>query len=149
MFVDDVRISGMASSVEDFEAGALTSDFTTGGTWPWGIDTVAASGTYGVRSAAIIHSQSSWLRYTVTNDRSAQLGYAARTQTETNDALVVSVDGIEVNRISGDQAWWYWVHPLSPGTHTIEWRFQRDASGSALANAVWIDDVFVVLDECP
>lgn len=149
VFVDDVRISGLPSSVEDFESGALSGAFTTGGALPWRVVAAAASGTYGVRSGAITHSQSSWLRYSVTNDRNGQIGYAARTQSETNDELSVSIDGVEVSRISGNLPWFYWGHPLPAGTHTIEWRFTRDAAGSALANAVWIDDVFVVPDDCP
>jgi hypothetical protein len=64
----------------------------------------------------------------------------------TYDFLSFSVDGQEVKRWSGNVGWTQYSHTLSPGSHSLEWAYVKDGSGSSGSDAAWIDNVYICCD---
>ena len=56
---------------------------------------------------------------------------------------VTFVDGTMRDQWSGTTGWTMVSYPLTAGSHTIEWRYVKDASVSSGSDAVWVDDVSV------
>ena len=63
----------------------------------------------------------------------------------TYDILKFSVNGQEVQRWSGTSMtqWGTFSHTLSPGSHSLEWAYVKDGSGSSGSDAAWIDAVYL------
>ena len=60
-----------------------------------------------------------------------------------SDVLRFLLDGSEQLVDSGDTGWIEARFPFDAGEHTLEWRYEKDASGSAGLDAAWIDDIAV------
>ena len=60
-----------------------------------------------------------------------------------SDVLRFLIDGSEQLVDSGDTGWVEARFPIDAGEHTLEWRYEKDASGSAGLDAAWIDDIVV------
>lgn len=83
-----------------------------------------------------------------TVSRPARVFFWYATSTEVNyDWLEIFVDGVRQARWSGTRDWTQGAAYIGAGTHTLEFRYTRDASGGAGGvgtDQVWIDDVSVV-----
>ena len=75
-----------------------------------------------------------------------------------NDCLRFFIDGLEQNiggncasglGASGEAAWTTLSFNISVGSHTLVWSYEKDASGSAGADAAWIDNVVLPLGGAP
>jgi hypothetical protein len=135
------------SFTDDFESGDLRhiAWITNGpsvGTKPWFVQTnVVSAGQFAARSGIISDSQSSSLLFTG-NFRADNGSFDCRVSSELNfDTFKFLVDGIQQQQWSGDVPWANFVFPLSAGTHTLEWRYAKDASGSFGLDAAFIDNV--------
>lgn len=132
----------------DFETG-LPDGWSVGGTSGWVIDTSRAhGGTRSARSGAIGDRGTSSMSATFTVSRPVRVFFWYATSTEVNyDWLEIFVDGVRQARWSGTHDWTQGAAFMGAGTHTLEFRYTRDASGGAGGagtDQVWIDDVSVV-----
>ncbi|MBX3250311.1 MAG: hypothetical protein KF901_24245 [Myxococcales bacterium] len=129
--------------VEDFEAGAFGAGWTAGGAVPFFVTSgERRSGSYAAQSGAIGHSQTSSLSTSVTLQTPAELSFWTRTSTEgCCDHLRVLVGGVQRGQWSGETAWTERRVALTPGTHTIEWRYVKDVSVNGGLDTVWVDDI--------
>ena len=102
---------------------------------------VVAAGQFAARSGFITGNQTSSLLFTGTfRDGSGSFDY--RVSSELNfDTLKFLVDGVQRQQWSGDVPWANFTLPLTAGTHTLEWRYSKDASGSSGLDAAFIDNV--------
>jgi cysteine-rich repeat protein len=125
----------------DFEDAGLPTGFTGGGSRPWTTTTAQAfDGAQSLRSGAIGASQTSTLTTTVTVARAATVRFQVRISTESCcDFARFLVDGVERYSRAGTLAWTEVRADLTPGTHTLEWRYQKDGSISSGEDAVYID----------
>lgn len=57
------------------------------------------------------------------------------------DKLDVYVDEIKTLSIQNQAEWVTFTISLSTGEHCIEWRFQKDSSGTVGNDAAWIDKI--------
>ena len=57
------------------------------------------------------------------------------------DYLIFYIDGIEQARWSGDMDWSRESYPVTAGTHTFKWTYEKDGSVSSLEDCAWIDEV--------
>src|SRR5581483_4575088 len=116
--------------------------WASGGNAHWLIEsTNVASGRYAARSAAIGDNQSSSLLLT-TNFVGSTGSFDFRVSSELNfDFLKFFIDGILVQQWSGQVGWATYSFPLTTGTHTLEWRYAKDPSGSAGLDAAFVDNV--------
>ncbi|MBN2450695.1 MAG: cadherin-like domain-containing protein, partial [Lentisphaeria bacterium] len=114
---------------------------TTGGEADWfGQTGHSSDGVDAARSGPIGDGQGSWL--SVTLDGPGTIGFQWRTSSQApGDALVFQVDGAEAARISGETGWAPVQERLRPGTHTLTWRYAKDASGVAGLDCGLVDRV--------
>jgi len=58
------------------------------------------------------------------------------------DKLRFFLDGIEKGSWSGTGPYWQlFSTPVAPGTHTLQWSYEKDGSAAFGADAAWIDAV--------
>ena len=125
---------------------ALDNDglsFTTGGNAEWlGVfDASAVNGSV-ARSGAISHSQSTWLRTTVSGK--GTLAYRCKTSCESSfDRLTLYIDGRQYGTASGNGSGFntFSYSVTNSGTHTVTWTYSKDSSVSQGDDCVWIDSV--------
>lgn len=118
--------------VADFRG--LTSgglQFTHGGDAIWTMQSeVARSGqSEAVWSGVMGDSNASWFETTIQGP--GALSYWRSVSSESNyDFLVVTVGGIEVERVSGEVAWGHVAIEVPSGNQKIRWTYQKDSSVS-------------------
>lgn len=128
---------------DGFESGSFAGlGWTTGGNLPWIIQsTNKASGSFAARSGAIGASQTSSLL--LTRSFRAGLGsFGLRVSSEaTWDVFSFYLDGVLQQQWSGEQGWTSFGFPITAGTHTLEWRYAKDANNNGGLDAAFIDNV--------
>ncbi|HET7625968.1 MAG TPA: M36 family metallopeptidase [Verrucomicrobiae bacterium] len=127
---------------DGFESGNLQHIAWTSSGTPWTVQTnVVFVGQYAAKSGAILDGQTSSLIYTG-KFRDGNGAFDYRVSSEANfDFLKFFVDGTLRNQWSGEAGWANFSFPISAGTHTLEWRYVKDAVGKAGLDAAFIDDV--------
>jgi hypothetical protein len=141
----------LADYTDNFESGNLSQlAWATSGNAPWsvpaiGAPTNVASGTYAARSGVISHNQSSSLSITA-NFTTGNGSFAYKVSSEAGwDNLKFFIDGVQNQQWSGEQGWARYAFPITAGSHTLEWRYVKDAAGSAGQDAAFVDNVFLPL----
>ena len=136
------RVSTYASSTLPQALDAPQFTWSTTGSPAWaGQTAVTQDGVDALRSGAIGNSAEHQLP--------ARLSWASRSckfwwrsDSDAGDFLRVTVDGVEpFAGISGNTNWAKKTISLTSGPHTVRWTFSRDATGSAGANAAYVDVV--------
>jgi hypothetical protein len=57
------------------------------------------------------------------------------------DYLKFYIDGAEKDRWSGEQDWLQVSFPVTAGTRTFEWIYEKDVMMSEGSDTVWLDDI--------
>jgi hypothetical protein len=66
---------------------------------------------------------------------------------EDADDLTFYIDGIKQQNYSGEVDWTRSLDfPVTAGSHSFEWKFQKDASDSVGADSAWLDDIIFPMD---
>ena len=111
-------------------------------TIPWFIDAATYTSAPGAaRSGHISDSGRTSLKTTVQGK--GTLTFKWKVSSESNyDKLHFIVDGSEVTNISGERNWADYTRTFTTdGSHTIEWKYDKDGSVSNGSDCGWIDDV--------
>ena len=120
----------------DAICAARNLTFFSEGESPWFVDGdgAARSGTIGDDGATTLAT---------TVQGKGTLSFRWRTSSEGEyDWLRLRIDGNEVSRISGRREWADFSHTIATdGSHTVEWRYDKDGSVSDGEDCGWIDDV--------
>jgi len=136
--------------VEDWETGDFTKfSWIAGGNQPWTITNVAPfEGTYSAKSGTINNSQTSQLilNFNVPADDTVSFYYKTSSEAS-KDKLRFYIDIIEKGQFSGITGWQQAKFPITAGSHTLKWIYNKDASGSAGSDCAWVD--FIVLPSAP
>ena len=147
VWIDDVTVVPAPPAL-GFEDSMLPPGFTTSATAGWFVDSSRAhTGTRSLASGDIADSQSTNLSRTVTLAAAAEVSFWYFTSSEGSlfgtpyDSLQFLVDGALRGEWGGEVAWTRASAAVPAGTHTLEWRYQKDGSVSSGADRVWIDDV--------
>ena len=129
---------------ESFENPGLPAGWvaSSGNFANWSLaNTSANTGSRSLRSGTITDSQQSGIKYT-NLFAAGTLSFSARVDAESCcDKLKVYVDGALSLAIPANSAWTQYQINLTSSQHTVEWRYEKDASGAAGADAAWIDDI--------
>jgi hypothetical protein len=143
VWIDDVVLGPPSDPSTGFETVGLPGGYTSSGTALWTtVTTMPRSGSRCAESGNISDSETSSMTRTVTLASDQTLTFWIRTSTESGfDYLRTFVDGTMRDQWSGTTAWTLVSYPLTAGSHTIEWRYVKDASVSSGSDAVWVDDV--------
>jgi hypothetical protein len=115
--------------------------WSTTGSPAWSGETnVTQDGADALRSGAIGNNGTTSFQTTVVGV--TKLKFWWKSSSEAGDFLRVTVDGVEpFAGISGNHDWEKKTISLTNGPHTVRWTFSRDGSGSAGANAAYVDQV--------
>lgn len=131
----------------DFPVGWTQPD---GSEAPWEIDTAFAyEGRYSLRSGDISNNGNSDISFTATFE-AGNVSFARKVSSESNyDHLEFYIDGFLKSRWSGEVSWSVVSFPIAEGTHTLLWRYKKDAIVSSGSDASWIDRVMMPLKAQP
>jgi len=110
---------------------------------PWLIDnTNSFSGNSSFKSATILGGNSSELSIQITTSLNDSIRFNYKVSSELGwDALIVYLDGIELDSWSGEIDWSYASFPVSAGAHELKWVYSKDYVVSAGLDAAWIDNI--------
>lgn len=130
-----------------FTDGFETGDFgqvawTTSGNVPWIVTNQSASaGTWAARSGAMTDNQVSSLILS-TNFQAGNVSFDYRVSSEPlYDYLKFSLDGVEVQRWSGEAGWATFALPVTAGAHTLRWDYVKDSTLRDGLDAAFLDNV--------
>jgi hypothetical protein len=149
-------VSGNVNLTANFVPNAPTDGFESGGfqalSWkqagnlPWQVQSsVVASGNSSARSGAITNNQYSSLSIT-TNFGPGQGSFSYRVSSEANWAtLSFYLDGVQLQKWSGEVPWATYAFPVTTGTHTLEWRYSKSIADVVGLDAAFIDNVSLPL----
>ncbi|MHC4661940.1 MAG: C1 family peptidase, partial [Planctomycetota bacterium] len=132
-----------ATYFEDFESGTL-GDWTTGGDNQWFIESPGYDGsTYCARSGNVANDESAYIERTVSiGDGGATLTFRWKVSSEEYyDFLWFDVDGVTQAYIAGERGWEEVTYALAQGTHTLRWRYVKDAFVTNGFDSGWIDNI--------
>lgn len=139
-----IRYSSSLTFVTDsFETGL--GDWLTGGdngASAWIVDTSTYSaGIQSVKSVSnSANSGNSWIKRRVEGPFTLTFDWKVDSEPG-SDYLKFLVDGTEVWSINGDVDWQSKSYSVASGSHTIEWRYTKDAFASQGLDTGWIDNV--------
>lgn len=132
--------------METFE----THDFnmfpwTMGGNKPWAISSAGAySGLYCSRSGNISHNQQSVMEITLLVSDEGYISFARKVNCEQEfDFLRFAMDGVELERWSGNLPWTVVSFPVTPGYHTFTWSYEKDEFVTEGQDRAWIDEILL------
>ena len=124
------------------EAMDTALSFTTGGSADW----LSQTATYyhdgdAAQSGDISHGQESWMQTTVSGKGTVKFYWKVSSE-EDFDFLEFYIDGSLQEQISGSVDWEQKTYPISTsGSHTLEWQYMKDPSGSSGSDCGWVDKV--------
>ena len=139
---------------DDFESGAIGSPpWVLSGSANWSVVSDALGSQYGtkyVTSGTISDAQTSAMQITGNFAHGGLVAFFAAVGSEGGfDWLYWSVDGSIIDGLSGNiegqpTPWFSYSFPIPPGTHTISWRYTKDAQVSESADRAWLDGILIM-----
>ena len=134
-------VPSVADSVDNF-----TQSFTRAGSGDWmGQTAVAQVGGDALRSAAIGHNENCSFYTQVTGPLNLSFWWRTDCETASDYLVLEDYDGFatveRAGRISGNTNWTPVNLSLPSGTRIIRWRYVKNGSVSAGADAAWVDGI--------
>ena len=130
--------------LEDFETNNFNKfSWNMGGNQPWIISTNSPfEGNYCATNDNINDSESSELilSITVMIDDSVTFWYRMSSEQDW-DYLRYSEDGNELGAWSGITSWLYAGFPITSGSHTLKWGYDKDSDFSSGTDQAWLDNI--------
>lgn len=119
-------------------------------TQPWQVQSfTASSGRYALRSGVIGDGQESSLSLMV-DSRGGTAAFDLRVSCEANwDFAEFYVDGLRVERWTGEVPWQTYLFTLAPGPHTLTWRYVKDNNFAGGLDAMFLDNLYLPVAELP
>ncbi|MEO6759987.1 MAG: C25 family peptidase C-terminal domain-containing protein, partial [Saprospiraceae bacterium] len=130
--------------LETFESHNYASyPWVQSGNKPWIISSPTAyTGTYSSRSGGILNNQKSIMQLSLNIIADGTIGFARKVSCETDyDFLYFRIDGVEVEKWSGELPWAEVTYPVTAGIHAFSWSYEKDAIGAQGSDHAWVDDV--------
>ncbi len=119
-------------------------------TQPWQLQSFTASGgRFALRSGTIGDGQESALSLTV-ESRGGAAAFDLRVSCEANwDFAEFYVDGLRLERWTGEVPWQTYLFNLAPGTHTLTWRYVKDNNFAGGLDAMFLDNLYLPVTGAP
>ena len=135
----------VGSSMETFETGDFSAfDWQNTGTNRWIItSSLPYAGAYCARSKQNLgNEQSSEMQITLNAYSDGVVSYYRKVSSESNyDFFYFFIDGEEKEKKSGTVSWGLSSFPVSAGTHTYKFVYEKDFSSASGSDCAWIDNV--------
>lgn len=128
--------------IEDWETGNMEQfDWETGGDNDWTISTQNPyEGTYCVKSGPIADQSSTHLSITIDVLANGEIGFFKKVSSESSyDFLMFYIDNSLMDQWSGDVSWSESTYPVTAGTHTFMWVYEKDYAVSGGSDCAWLD----------
>ncbi len=132
--------------IEDWETGTFDQfEWETGGNANWTISTENPyEGTYCVKSGSIDDQQTTFLSITFDVLADGEVGFYKKVSSEGSyDFLRFYIDNSEMGQWSGEVDWSEVSYPVTSGTHTFKWEYEKDWSVSNGSDCAWLDFIFL------
>ena len=131
-------------AVETFESGDFTYvKWENAGDQHWFVtDDEAHNGIHSARSGEIGNGETSTLLVYADIYTDGEINFWLKTSTEyRKDMLAFFMDGIMLDWWSGETDWTYASYNFEAGSHVFKWVYDKNLSGQAGQDCVWIDDI--------
>jgi len=146
---EDVLSISLGLIAEDWETGDISQfDWSLLGDSDWVFDEENTyEGQYSLSSGDIGNNEKSllFLEYRVgLND---SISFYVKTSCDENDILTFRIDQQVMAEFSGEEEWQYVSFPINEGMRYMQWKYEKNQSGSSGDDKVWID--FIKLPPSP
>ena len=127
----------------NFENGLGDLEWQNDSIHPWTISTTDPySGQYCLQSGTIGLNASSTLSLPFSVENSIdEIHFSIKTDCHNSDHLKFFIDNTEIQQWNGNHSWSEVVFPVTQGEHVFTWAYEKDGSGTAGSDHVWIDDI--------
>lgn len=144
--VDTVWLTvGNTTATEDWETGDMNQfAWTSEGDYPWEIiNSGAYAGTYCARSTNYnVNSSISDLVLTINAANAGDVTFYSKVSSENGyDFFKFYLDGTEMDSRSGTGNWQESSYPITAGTHTLKFTYEKDYSQKSGSDRAWIDNI--------
>ena len=129
---------------ENFENGTMENESWKNDSFsPWYVvDDEGYLSNYSLRSGTIGDDTSTEISITVETTADKEISFYYKTSIEDSwDFFYFYIDGECKLEATGEKKWTYAHFPVSEGTHTYTWKYQKDMMMEAGWDCVWIDDI--------
>ncbi|MBN2892406.1 MAG: carboxypeptidase regulatory-like domain-containing protein [Bacteroidales bacterium] len=122
-----------------FEEG-IPTEITFSGNANWFLSTNEAyEGTHSMESGDIYDEESSTMILTATTE-SGSISFYKKVSSEANyDFLTFYIDNVEQDSWSGQNDWSLESYPITAGSHTFKWTYDKDQNTSSGSDCGWVD----------
>src|SRR5882672_8782755 len=115
--------------------------WTSGGDAAWVRQTIVThDGVDAAQSGALLDYQESWLQTVVTGPGTLTFWWRVSSELDF-DWLRFHIDSIMQQQISGEVNWQQRSYPIAAGSHTLRWRYVKDAGAAGGSDRGWVDQV--------
>ena len=135
---------GVGVAIETFESADFNFvEWEHAGDRHWFItDEEAHNGTFSARSGDIADNETSYLIAYAEVLTDSEISFWFKTSTEFHkDIFAFFIDGKKKDWWSGENDWTYVSFEFETGSHVFEWIYDKNLSGQAGNDCVWIDDI--------
>ncbi len=141
--VDTIFLT-VGTAMETFETGDFSAFNWTQNSNPWTItDASPYAGTYCARSKqSLSHNDESELSITINCMMDSEISFFRKVSSESNyDFFYFYIDGQKMDEVSGTASWTQKSFPVTAGTHTFKFSYEKDYSTVSGSDCAWIDNI--------
>lgn len=140
---DSTLFINIGSVFEDFESAGFDSyDWESGGSASWTISEGAYEGNYCAKSGKVGDNQYSSMYLVMDIPSSGELSFYRKVSCEWKfDSLLFMIDGKAIDGWHDFVDWGLVSYTLPPGTHTLEWRYDKDPADFSKDDCGYIDNI--------
>jgi subtilisin family serine protease len=139
-----VTVVLLAPPDEGFESGDFSSfPWTFGGNANWFLQSAETfSGSYASQSGDVSDNQTSTMSLNLNITSAGDISFYQKVSSEASwDFLRFYIDGTLQDEWSGTGNWSYESYPVSSGSHTFSWAYEKDTSVSSGSDCAWVDHI--------
>jgi len=129
--------SQLLSIGEGVDNTALDWDFGGDAVW-FGRQMLAHEGGDAAQSGEVVDGHSCYTQVTVNGPGSVNFYWKVSSEAN-SDFLQFLIDGVLQDQISGTVDWYQKRFSVGAGSHTLRWRYSKDAGGSGGQDCAWLD----------
>lgn len=138
-------VVGSITATETWENnGNPLYDWGTSSDYPWSIVSSGAyAGTYCAKSGnSNVNSSTSALQIVIDAPADGEVSYYSKVSSESGyDFFKFYLDGAEMESRSGNGAWALSTWPITAGSHTLTFTYEKDYSQKSGSDCAWIDNI--------
>jgi len=136
----DIQINFIALTLQE-SLDLPEATWATGGAKSWVAQTESThDGGHAAASGPIGDEQESYLETAITGPGTLSFWWMVSSEAD-YDFLSFLMDGQELDSMSGEQPWQERAWPVPAGTHTLRWRYRKDASVALGNDRGYVDQV--------